>query len=98
MQSGGMTPWQTLYAATMNGAESIGLEKQVGSLEPGKLADLVVYNSNPAENIKNSTDILYVIKNGVVYSGDTLDEVWPTAKKFPQFFWKRSDADYQALP
>ena len=98
LQSGGMTNWQTLYAATMNGAESIGLEKQVGSLEPGKLADLVVYNTNPAENIRNSTDILYVIKNGVVYSGDTLDEVWPAQKKFPPFFWKRSDADYQALP
>jgi hypothetical protein len=41
---------------------------------------------------------LYVIKNGVVYSADTLDEVWPTTKKFPQFFWKRSDADYQSLP
>ncbi len=98
LQSGGMTNWQTLYAATMNGAESIGLEKQVGSLEPGKLADLVVYNTNPAENIRNSTDILYVIKNGVVYSGDTLDELWPAQKKFPPFFWKRSDADYQALP
>ena len=98
MQSGGMTPWQTLYAATMNGAESIGLEKQLGSLEPGKLADIVVYNSNPAENIRNSQDILYVIKNGVVYSGDTLDEIYPKEKKFPQFFWKRTDADYQALP
>ena len=98
LQSGGMTNWQTLYAATMNGAESIGLEKQVGSLEPGKLADFVVYNTNPAENIRNSTDILYVIKNGVVYSGDTLDELWPAEKKFPPFFWKKDDAELTALP
>ena len=98
LQSGGMSPWQTLYAATMNGAESIGLEKQVGSLEPGKLADIVVYNSNPAEDIHNTTNILYVIKNGIVYNADTLDEIWPTQKKFPPFFWKRSDTDFQALP
>jgi imidazolonepropionase-like amidohydrolase len=98
LQSGGMTPWQTLYAATMNGAESIGLEKQVGSLEPGKLADIVVYNANPADDIHNTTQIQYVIKNGIVYNADTLDEVWPTEKKFPPFFWKRNDADYESLP
>jgi len=98
LQSGGMTPWQALYAATMNGAESIGLEKQVGSLEEGKLADLLVLNSNPLDNVQNSRDLLYVIKNGVVYSADTLDEIWPTQKQFPAFFWRKDDADLQSLP
>lgn len=98
LQSGGMTPWEALHCATMLGAESIGLDKHVGSLETGKLADLVVLNSNPLENIQNSRDIRYVIKNGVVYNGDTLDQVWPIEKKFPPFFWRTSDAEIEALP
>jgi len=98
LQSGGMTPWQALYSATMNGAESIGLEKQLGSLEPGKLADLLVLNSNPLDDIHNSRDLAYVIKNGVVYSADTLDEVWPKPKSFPPFFWQKDDAEITALP
>ena len=98
LQSGGMSAWQTLYCATMNGAESIGLAKQVGSLEEGKLADLLVLNSNPLENIQNSRDLLYVIKNGVVYSADTLDEVWPKQTTFPPFFWRKDDAELQAIP
>ena len=98
LQSGGMTPWQALYSATMSGAESIGLEKQIGSLEPGKLADLLVLNSNPLDDIHNSRDMEYVVKNGVVYSAETLDEVWPAEKKFPEFFWKKDDAELTALP
>ncbi|MGB0033882.1 MAG: amidohydrolase family protein [Candidatus Acidiferrales bacterium] len=98
LQSGGMTPWQALYSATMHGAESIGLEKQIGSLEPGKLADLLVLNSNPLDDIRNSRDLQYVVKNGVVYSADTLDEVWPKQTKFPAFFWQKDDAELQTLP
>jgi Tol biopolymer transport system component/imidazolonepropionase-like amidohydrolase len=98
LQSGGMTPWQVLNSATMHGAESIGLEKQLGSLEPGKLADLLVLNSNPLDDIHNSRDLEYVVKNGVVYSADTLDEVWPAAKKFPEFFWQKDDAELMTLP
>jgi len=98
LQSGGLTPWQTLYCATMNGAESIGLEKQLGSLEPGKLADLLVLNSNPLDDIHNTRDLQYVVKNGVVYSADTLDEIWPAQKLFPPFFWQKDEADVHALP
>ncbi|MGH9714671.1 MAG: amidohydrolase family protein [Candidatus Acidiferrales bacterium] len=96
--SGGMTPWQVLHCATMSGAESIGLERQVGSLEPGKLADLLVLNSNPLDNIQNTRDLLYVVKNGVVYSADSLDEVWPAQKRFPPFFWHKEDAELETLP
>jgi imidazolonepropionase-like amidohydrolase len=98
LASGGMTPWQALHCATMLGAESIGLEKEVGSIEPGKLADLIVLNSNPLQNIHNSRDLRYVIKNGVVYDADTLDELWPAEKKFPPFFWRAWDAEWTALP
>jgi len=93
-----MTPWQALYCATMNGAESIGLEKQVGSLEPGKLADLLVLNSNPVEDIYNSRDLQYVVKNGVVYSADSLDEVWPEKRTFKPFYWVSEDQELTGLP
>jgi imidazolonepropionase-like amidohydrolase/Tol biopolymer transport system component len=98
LQSGGMTPWQALRCATLLGAESVGLDKEVGSIEPGKLADMIVLNSNPLADIHNSRDLLYVIKNGVVYDAATLDEVWPVEKKFPPSFWRAADAEFGALP
>jgi len=98
MQSGGATPWETLYAATRLGAEGIGLEAQIGSIEKGKLADLIILNANPLDDIRNTNTILYVIKNGEVFVGDTLDQIWPVEKKLPPFFWKQSDADLKALP
>jgi len=98
LQSGGATPWEVLYAATRLGAEGLGLEAQIGSIEKGKLADLLVLNANPLDDIRNTNTILYVIKNGEVFAGDTLDQIWPVEKKLPPFFWKKSEADLKALP
>lgn len=77
VQSGGMSEHDALRAATILGAEGMGMGTDLGSLESGKLADMVVLNANPLENIRNSADIRYVIRNGRVYEGDTLNEVWP---------------------
>ncbi len=98
LEAGGMTPWEALHCATRTGAEAIGFGKDLGSLEPGKLADLLVLKSNPLDSIRNSNDILYVVKNGELFQGDTLDQLWPVEKKFPRFFWQDSDAELQALP
>ncbi len=97
LQQGDMTPMEVLRIATILGAESIGYGADLGSIEAGKLADLLVLNSNPLENIRNSNDILYVMKNGELYEGDTLDRIWPTAKKFPKPFWVRDREALEAL-
>ena len=77
IQSGGLSEHGALRAATLSGAEAIGLAEDLGSIEVGKLADLVILGANPLENIRNSRAIRYVMKNGRLYDGDTLDEVWP---------------------
>ena len=84
---GGMKPQEVLRTATMSGAIALGLDKEIGSIEAGKLADLVVLDKNPLENIRNSDSIRYVIKSGNVYEGETLNEVWPVKKDFPAFYW-----------
>jgi hypothetical protein len=73
--SGGMRPIDVIRVGTIMGANAIGLEKDVGSLEPGKLADLIVMDKNPLEDIRNTNTIKYVMKNGRLYDGDTLKEV-----------------------
>jgi imidazolonepropionase-like amidohydrolase/Tol biopolymer transport system component len=87
LASGGLTPHQTLRAVTLHGAEAIGLDADVGSIEPGKLADILVLDRNPLEKIENTNSIRYVMKNGELFEAATLDEIWPTKKKLPEQFW-----------
>ena len=86
--AGGMTPLEALRVATRDGAYAIGFEQDLGSLEPGKLADLVVLDANPLEDIHNTTKIHYVMKNGRVYDGNTLDQVWPDKVALPRMWWQ----------
>jgi len=73
----GMSSHDVLRVATIMGAKHIGMERDIGSIEPGKLADLLVLSADPLDDVRNAEEIRYVIKGGVVYDGDTLDRVWP---------------------
>jgi imidazolonepropionase-like amidohydrolase len=84
---GGMPPMEALRAGTINGAQVLGFGKEMGTLEAGKLADLQILNANPLDNIRNTNTIRYVMKNGRLYDGETLDEVWPQQKKLDPPWW-----------
>jgi hypothetical protein len=90
--SGGMPRYDVLRVATIIGAEAIGHEKDVGSLEAGKLADLQVLDKNPLDDIKNTNTIKYVMKNGRMYDASTMAEVWPRQKQIAHLWWWPSGA------
>jgi imidazolonepropionase-like amidohydrolase/Tol biopolymer transport system component len=89
MASGGMAPHAALRAATIDSADAIGFGKELGSLEVGKLADLLVIDANPLDDIRNTARIAQVMKNGRLYDAATLDETYPRQKPLgPQWWWK----------
>jgi imidazolonepropionase-like amidohydrolase len=85
--SGGMPRHDVLRVATIFGAESIGLGKELGSLEVGKFADLQVLDANPLDDIKNTNTVRYVMKNGRLYDAGTLAEIWPRQREVAKLWW-----------
>jgi len=66
---GGMSPMESIIAGTMNGAKLLGWDKNLGSLTPGKWADIVAVSGDPLKDIHNMEKVVFVMKNGVVYKG-----------------------------
>ncbi|MCC1485008.1 amidohydrolase family protein [Winogradskyella immobilis] len=97
LQQGGMTNHEALKAATINGANYIGAGNDIGSLKKGKLADLIILDKNPLENIRNSESIIYTMINGRLYDTETMNEIGNNPKERTKFYWENSKYN-QAFP
>jgi imidazolonepropionase-like amidohydrolase len=87
MASADMDPHDALMVATLYGAQAIGLDQDLGSIEPGKLADLVVLAANPLDDIRNTNAVESVMMNGRLYDAATLDETYPRERSLAPLWW-----------
>jgi hypothetical protein len=92
LEQGGMTPLEAIKVATINGAKYLGLDSQLGSIEAGKLADLVVLTENPLENIRNTESVEMVMLNGRLYDAATMNEIGNRTTQRPELPWERERA------
>ncbi len=88
---GGMTPHEALRSATLHGARYLGLDGDIGSLEPGKLADLVIIDGNPLEDIRLSERVTHVMANGRLFDAATMNETGNHVRKRGPFWWERHE-------
>ncbi|KOY50986.1 WD40-like repeat/amidohydrolase domain protein [Polaribacter dokdonensis DSW-5] len=88
LQQGGLSNHEALKAATINGADYIGAADEIGSLEKGKLADLIIMDKNPLEDIKNSNSVIYTMINGRLYDVNTMNEIGNYNKKRSKFYFE----------
>lgn len=87
--SGGMSPLEALERATVDPARHLGFAADLGTIEPGKLADLVVLDADPLADIRNTDDIRYVMLGGRLYEAATLNEVTTGSSKRAPYYWER---------
>jgi imidazolonepropionase-like amidohydrolase len=88
LASGGTRPMDVLRAATVFGADAIGLLKDLGTIDAGKLADLVVLDGNPLADIKNTNTVHYVMVNGRIYDAATLAQLGNHPVPAPKPTWR----------
>ena len=97
---GGMSPWEALRSGTLHGARQFGMEKDLGSIEPGKLADIVVIQQgkDPLTNIRDTEFVQYTIANGRVFDAATMNVQAPVKIERPAWFWTKPGAEMTSRP
>jgi imidazolonepropionase-like amidohydrolase/Tol biopolymer transport system component len=87
---GGMSPMEALKTATINPAAYIGADNDIGSLKVGKLADLIILDKNPLDNIQNTESITHTMINGRLYDTETMNEIGNEPKERTKFYWENN--------
>ncbi|HEY5327006.1 MAG TPA: amidohydrolase family protein, partial [Mucilaginibacter sp.] len=98
LAQGGMEPMQAIRCATINGASYLGMDKEIGSLETGKLADLIVLDENPLVDIHNSDKIKYVMVNGRLFDAGSMNEIGNREKPRMHFWWQENRGEMSTPP
>jgi imidazolonepropionase-like amidohydrolase len=98
LAQGGMKPLDCLKAATINGAAYLGMDKEIGSLKKGKLADLIILNANPLDDIRNSDKILFTMVNGRLFEAETMNQIGNTEQARSLFWWQFAKSDKYFIP
>ena len=88
MAQGGMTPLQAIRTATISPARTLGLDKDLGSLTVGKLADMIVIDGDVSKDIRLSDKVTHTMVNGRLYNADTMNEIGNYDKKREKFYFE----------
>ena len=91
LAEGGMSPEDVLKAGTLNGAETLGLEDQIGSLRTGKLADILVLEKNPLADIRNTETVSMTMVNGRLFDTHSMNEIGNRERARRPFYWEVND-------
>lgn len=93
MVQGGFSPFEALRGATIDGARYFGMDAELGSIEAGKLADLVVIDGNPLDDIRDSEHVAWTMLNGRLYEATTMNQLAPEPAPRQPFFFEREGGD-----
>jgi adenine deaminase len=87
MAMGGLTPLEAIRAGTWDAAVKLGLQSDIGALKTGMLADLIILDANPLDDIYNLDRQTWIVKNGFVFDAESMTQVWPSLEPLEPFFW-----------
>lgn len=92
MAQGGFSGWEAIRGGTIDGARYLGMDKDIGSIEVGKLADMAIIDGDPTKDIRRSEFVAYTVINGRVYDSKTMNEVGNYDNKRDEFFFENGNA------